>query len=73
MLVGVGFGPFAVCAAVSFFLVVGVRLVLGAFLRLGFGLLRVWWFRLVFLCSAPRVDRPMPKLGSLRSKLSVSK
>ena len=68
----VGFGSFAVVAVVSFCLVVG--LVLVVFLRLGFGLLRVRWFRLFFShCSAPRVGRPRPKLKSLRSKLAVFK
>ena len=42
-----------------------------AFLRLGFGLLRARRFRLVFLSSAPRVARPMPKLGSRHSKLAA--
>ena len=42
-------------------------------LRLGFCLLRVRRFRLVFLCSAHRAGRPMPKLGSLRSKLAAFK
>ena len=42
----------------SVFLVFGVCLVSVVFHRLGFGLLRVRWLRLVFLRSAPRVGRP---------------
>ena len=61
-------------AAVSFVLHVGSRLVLVF-------VLRVWpWFLVVrggfilfFLCSAPRVGRPRPKLGNLRCKLIVFK
>ena len=67
----VGFGSFAACEVVSFCLAVGVCVVLIVFLRLGFGLLHVRWFRTLF--SAPLVDRPRPKLGSLRNKLNAFK
>ena len=55
---------FAACAAVSFLYVVGWCLMLVLFLRLGFGLLRVRWFRIVFSLSGEACWSTQAKIGN---------